>query len=88
MVATIDGHTLDECIYKGSWIKDNKPLINSLPPTCFGVFISETTIMHRFEHVNDANKNFDLFEDNVECTIIKDLSATETVVKKRLKLGQ
>ena len=77
-----------KCFYRGTGIRDNSAAIASLPPSCSGVHIPTIETTHNFEHVDKIDcidVQFDLLECEVKQTIIKDMSSTEEVTRKRLK---
>jgi hypothetical protein len=93
VVVTLDENhefveSFTECIYNGSWVKDNQPIIDSVPPGASGGYIPPTQTMHRFECVSalqDVDENFDLLEREVKRVVVKDTSGLEEVVKVKLR---
>lgn len=73
------------CVYKGSSVRDNRPLLATLPQGCSGSRIPETQVMHHFVNIHDINEKFDLLEHDVKQIVIKDSSSIEEVVEKKLK---
>lgn len=74
-----------KCIYKGSWVRDNRPFLATLPPGCSGSHTPETQTMHHFEYIYHEDEGFNLLECDVQNMVIKDSSYIEEVVKKKLK---
>ncbi len=72
------------CIYKGSHVRNNKQFKTSVDIGASG-YLPDIEIMHHFESICAANKNFFLLEHRVGNIVIKHLSAIETVIKRRLK---
>ncbi len=73
------------CFYKGSWVRDNKSLIDALPPGCSGSYIPMTEIVHHFEYIHHEDEGFNLLEYDIANIVIRDLSSIEEVTKLKLK---
>lgn len=74
-----------QCVYEGCWLKDNRPFIDNLPPSCSGSPIPETQTMHRFGSIHNVKEVFDLLECDVKHSVIKNSLAIEEIVKKKLR---
>lgn len=73
------------CTYKGSKVRDNKPILDTLPPSCSGMTIPETEVVYSFEAIGDQNQEFELLERTVKDSVVKYLSAVEVVIKQKLR---
>lgn len=77
------------CIYVGSWTRDNRELLEFLPPACIlpsesscsGMLPPAMETMYRFTAALDPNQKFDLLKSEVAWLVIKDSSKIKPVIK-------
>ncbi len=77
--------SLRECIYEGSFTRNNKPYLDSLPIGCSGMPIPEFEEIHCFVDFVEPNTQFELSESDIGNIIIQDSESVKKVTKLKLK---